>query len=378
MFFTPGTHTIQRNRTHIYHTFIPNSLNGRILIKSDEELTMLLSKAHRFLGVLEGTARWIKNIDAIETAFMAKEAFLSCKIEDSKATLEEMLYSTKKKNKHLQETQCYLETINKTMKIKDEAYSNLSLCSLYRMMMADEKNESDTCYRKIQIFDLPGVFITDMEMYNPTAPEYIETAMNDLERYVIKENSGPDVLVKIALFIYQFVTISPFEIENRIFSRLVFMFLLTNYKVLSRHILCYSDFIILDKTGFYDRLAAVRFAGDYNEWIKHFLKGIIFSAEKAINTINNLVALKDENLKRINDAGYSDINIFKLLEYMEQNPMTNIKTATQSIGLSYNTTAKMVNILLDIGIIRQGNQLSRNRCYVYQKYIDTVFGYEKK
>jgi hypothetical protein len=129
LFFTPGTHTIQRNRTHIYNTFIPNSLNARILIKSDEELTMLLSKAHRFLGVLEGTARWIKNIDAIETAFMAKEAFLSCKIEDSKATLEEMLYSTKKKNKHLQETQCYLETINKTMKIKDEAYSNLSLCS---------------------------------------------------------------------------------------------------------------------------------------------------------------------------------------------------------------------------------------------------------
>lgn len=378
MFFVPGTHTIQRDRAHIYNAFTPNPLTVGVTIKADEELAMLLSKAHRLLGILEGTARWIENIDAIETVFMTREAFLSCKIEGSKATIEEILYSAKKKSKHLQETQCYLETIKKTMKLQDEVYSNRSLCSLYRTLKADENNESDDCYRKIQIFDLPGVFVTDMEMYNPTASEDIGTAMNDLERYVIKENSGSDVLVKIALFIYQFATISPFEIENRKLSRLLIMFLLANYKVLSRHILCYSDFIILDKTGFYDRLAAVRFAGDYNEWVKHFLKGIIFSAEKVINTINNLVALKDENLKRINDAGYSDINIFKLLEYMEQNPMTNIKTAAEGIGLSYNTTAKTVNILLNIGIIRQGNQLSRNRCYVYQKYIDTIFGHEKK
>ena len=150
MFFTPGTHTIQRVRAHIYHAFIPNPLNARVAIKSDEELTILLSKAHRLLGVLEGTARWIKNIDAIETAFMAKEAFLSCKIEGSKATLEEMRYSTKKKNKYLQETQCYLETINKTIMFQDELYSNRSLCSLYQTLTADENNEKNSFQLQFQ------------------------------------------------------------------------------------------------------------------------------------------------------------------------------------------------------------------------------------
>jgi len=49
-----------------------------------------------------------------------------------------------------------------------------------------------------------------METYNPTAPEDIWSAMDDLEKY-IKVNQGLDILVKIGWIIYQFVKISPFS-----------------------------------------------------------------------------------------------------------------------------------------------------------------------
>jgi len=39
LFSVPGTHTIQRNRAHIYYAFIPNPLSIGVMIKTDEELT---------------------------------------------------------------------------------------------------------------------------------------------------------------------------------------------------------------------------------------------------------------------------------------------------------------------------------------------------
>ena len=55
--------------------------------------------------------------------------------------------------------------------------------------------------------------------------------------------------------------------------------------------------------------------------------------------------------------------------------MFNIKMASEGIELSYNTTVKAANTSIGLGILRQGNQLSRNRCYVYQKYVNILFGY---
>lgn len=321
-------------------------------------------------------SQFIENIDIIESMCVKREALFSCQIEGSKVDAGDILYPLKKKSRYLQEIKYCIEAIEKGMKVCNEGYSNRLLCELYKVLTeAGSNDEIGNCYREIQNFDIPGVFIIGMETYNPTAPEDIGAAMAELEKY-IKEKQGLNELIKIGLIIYQFVTISPFETENKKLSRMLIGILLKNNNLLSRHLLCFSDFIIPDKTGFYDRLGAVRFAGDYKEWIKYFLKGIIFSAEKVINRVNKLVNLKEENMKKIKDAGYLNINSIKLLEYMEQNPMTNIKIAAKGIGLSYNTTSKAVNTLLNLGIIRQENQLSRNRCYVYQKYKDIVFGYE--
>ena len=374
LFSVPGTHTIQRNRAHIYHTFIPKSLSDGVNIKTDEELTMLLSKAHRLLGLLEGMSRFIENIDVIELILMKKEALLSCQIDGSTATFGDILYPFKKKNKHVKETLNCVDAIeNGKKKIKNDGYSNRLLCDLYKILMADENKETGECYRKIQLFDIPGVFVADIETYNPTAPEDIQNTMDDLEKY-IKTKQDIDVLIKIALTIYQFVTISPFEIGNKKMGSLLIGQLLQDSKILSRQLLCYSDFIILDKIGFYDRLSAVRFSGNYIQWVKHFLKGIIFSSEKAIDTVNKLVTLKEQNRKKILASGKADIIYIKLLDCLEQNPMINIKNTAACIGFSYNTVAKAVYNMEALRIIKQSNNLSRNRCYAYQQYLDILFG----
>jgi hypothetical protein len=111
-FSAPGDYVIQRDRANIYYTFTPSSLtHSKVNIKTDEELTILLSKAHRLLGILEGIARFNKNIDTIESLSIKREALRSCQFEGSQAFEKDILYPDKKRAKVTQELSRYIETI---------------------------------------------------------------------------------------------------------------------------------------------------------------------------------------------------------------------------------------------------------------------------
>lgn len=372
-FSDPGDYIIQRDRANIYYTFTPSSLtHPKVIIKTDEELTLLLSKAHRLLGILEGIAQFNENIDAIESLSIKSEALRSCQSEGRQIFDKDILYPDKKRVKVTQELSRYIETIEYGTQKLNEGYSNRLLCDLYRVLSGVEQVNNDSCFREKQLLDIPGVYI-NIESYNPTAPEDIMPVMMELEKYM-RSKQPVDELIKIGLFIYQFITISPFDAENKKLGRILLLLLLRKSGVISKHLICYSDFISQDPIGIYNRLASVRVAGDYKEWIKYFLKGMIFSSEKSIDRIHKLSRLRDESLKKIDSVSESKDILIKLLGYMEKVPMLNIKTASEGIGLSFNTTAKAVNMLQSLDIIEQENQLIRNRCYAYNKYRNIAFG----
>ncbi|MBK5263065.1 MAG: Fic family protein, partial [Peptostreptococcaceae bacterium] len=58
MFVKSGEYEMQWDKAKIYYTFKPTPLCKVNFIKTDEELTLLLSKAHRVLGILEGMTRF--------------------------------------------------------------------------------------------------------------------------------------------------------------------------------------------------------------------------------------------------------------------------------------------------------------------------------
>ncbi|MDK2905989.1 MAG: hypothetical protein PWQ67_339 [Clostridia bacterium] len=74
-----------------YYTFLPTLLCGKNFVNIDDELALLLSKAHRLLGILEGMSGFIENIDVIESMLIKKEALLSCKIDGIDVSLDDIL-----------------------------------------------------------------------------------------------------------------------------------------------------------------------------------------------------------------------------------------------------------------------------------------------
>jgi Fic family protein len=212
VFDQAGKYEIQRERTYFYYTYTPKLLCGEDFIKTDEEFTFLISKAHRNLGILEGMAKTIPNIDIIESIFIKKEALLSCMIDRSTATFEGIMQTSRKKSEDEKTVLNYIDSVmfGKNRVLKNQ-FSNNLICDMYKIFKND-KNKEDACcnFRRIQIFDIPGAVGIDMKMYNPTAPEDIDVVMDDLICYINKDDDI-DKLIKTALAYYQFITISPFE-----------------------------------------------------------------------------------------------------------------------------------------------------------------------
>jgi Fic family protein len=372
LFIKSGTYEIQRDKAKIFYTFKPTPLCGVNLINTDEELTIFLSKAHRVLGILEGMTQFVPNVDAIESILLKKEALLSCQIDGSEASFEDVLHNSKKKNKYIFDIRNYIDAVLLSKsKILNDDISNRLLCDMHRVLVNDENSKTNGGFRRIQIFDKAAIYISDMRMYNPAAPEDINATMADLECY-INSDDDIDVLIKIALIYYQFVTISPFENENNKIGRMLINLFLQKKKILSKQLLCLSSYTLLDKVGFFDRVSAVRIVGDYGQWVKCFLKAVIVSSEKSISIINGLIELKEKNQARIRECGQTEKTSLLILDYLEQNPVIDLQTTAEELKLAFNTVAKSVENLHELGIIKRGNNLMRNRCFVYEEYLEII------
>jgi Fic family protein len=72
----------------------------------------------------------------------------------------------------------------------------------------------------------------------------------------------------------QFETIHPFLDGNGRLGRLLITFLLTEKRLLKKPVLYLSHYFKRHRAEYYDRLQAVRDAGDWEGWLEFFLREI--------------------------------------------------------------------------------------------------------
>jgi Fic family protein len=192
--------------------------------------------------------------------------------------------------------------------------------------------------------------------------------MSDLEIF-INEEDAIDPFVKIALIHYQFETIHPFLDGNGRIGRLMVNLFLLEQRILTHETLYISYFLKRNRIEYYERLTEVRTKGDYEQWIKFFLRGVIESAEDASVTIEQLSELHKRNLNKITEDGRASENLVKLLTYLEASPIIEISKTSEDLDVVYNTVAKAVEKLVDLGILKQTDETKRNRVFAYEEYL---------
>lgn len=196
--------------------------------------------------------------------------------------------------------------------------------------------------------------------------------MHDLEGF-IETDDGMDVLIKVALSLYQFEALHPFISGNGRVGRILIYLILANKKILSRPLFSISKYLCRNKVEYFDRIEAIHNFGHYEQWIKFFLTAIIYSADEALTEIRDWLAFRERNIGKINDLGRLSKSAKKLYGVIEHFPISDINSLSREVGMFYNTVADAVERLIKLDILKKSNDMNRNRDFSYKEFINCFF-----
>ena len=85
-----------------------------------------------------------------------------------------------------------------------------------------------------------------------------------------------------------------------------------------------------------------------------------------------MLELHKNNYVKIQGIKSAQKTALKVFDYIEKQPIIDIKKASEDLGLSFNTVSKAINNLVGIGVLRQTQSASRNRCFAYEEYLSIL------
>lgn len=360
-----------------YNSFRPNSLPPNPPIVLDNELVSKLIDANKKLAMLDGLSSHIPNVDLFVSMYVRKEALLSSQIEGTQCTLDDILNPLLEKNTNLN----VLDVVNyiKATEFALSRLQTLPLCNrlikethavLMEGVRGQEKNPGEFRYSQNWIGG-QGSTIRNAR-YIPPNPEDMQIAMSDLEKYMNSDDSL-DPLIQIALIHYQFETIHPFLDGNGRIGRLLITLFMMEKKILSRPSLYISYFLKMNRIEYYDRMTQVRKTGDYEQWIIFFLEALADSASDAIQTIDKLTVLHNNNIAKFNNLSERQrSSVLKVFYYIENNPIIDIQKTASALNLAYNTVSKIVMLLIEKGILKESDKIGKAKIYSYYEYLNIL------
>lgn len=206
----------------------------------------------------------------------------------------------------------------------------------------------------------------------PPPPERVMDLLRALEKFLHDETVSLPILIKAALAHVQFETIHPFLDGNGRLGRLLITFILCVDGAMKQPLLYLSLYFKTNWQQYYDHLQLVRETGDWEEWLRFFLKGVVDTANQAVDTAHRITALFAVDRKKIETLGKPMGSVLMVHHYLQKIPGTNAKKITQHTTLTLPTAIKSLNHLVSLGIVEEVTGKARNKLYVYKNYLDLL------
>ena len=361
-----------------YKAFIPNPLPPIPEIIMDQEMWSLLSQADRALGRLDGATDALPNPDLFVFMYVRKEAVLSSQIEGTQASLIDVLEFESQalepdNPQDVTEVVNYIASINYGLeRLRHLPVSLRLIREIHQELMKDvrgaERNPGE--FRRTQNWIGPGGCSLAEATYVPPPPHDMLQSLDNLEKFLHSPQPMP-TLIKVGLAHAQFETIHPFLDGNGRTGRLLITFLLCEQNILQRPLLYISYYFKKYRSEYYDRLQAVRDRGNWEGWLKFFLRGVYEVAQEAAATARKIVNLKEEHRQLLlNNMGRRSGNAIALLESLYFRPIFKVEHAEEITNLSYPNANTLIKDLSDLGILKEITGQKRNRAFSYEPYLD--------
>lgn len=363
-----------------YKSFVPAELPPNPPIQYDDELQGLLSLADRKLGRLDGVTQILPNPELFVAMYVKKEAVLSSQIEGTQASFVDVLsteYNQADDQRHddVKEVINYVDAMNWGLEQLASFPLSLRLIrNIHARLIHNTRgaNKNPGEFRTSQNWIGPaGCTLNTATFVPPTVPD-MNVALGDLELFIHQEDFIP-ALVKIAMIHAQFETIHPFLDGNGRMWRLLITFWLCQQNILTKPLLYLSFYFKKNRAEYYDRLMAVRKNGDWENWIKFFLRGIAEVSDEATESARAILKIKEDATNALYKKDGTNSNYQRLLNYLFEQPFIKRSDVEQYLDVSNPTAGSILEVFCQMNILVDCTpDKARNKMYAFGKYLDIL------
>ncbi len=358
-----------------YSCFIPEYLPpSNPPIKYDDEIIYLISEANRFIGRLDEVTDTLLSPNYFVYMYARKEATLSSQIEGTQATFSDLIKAeagmADEVPNDVREIENYIKAINYGFERIETLPLSLRLIrEIHAVLMEGVRGENKTPgeFRKTQ--NWIGGYSISTAAYIPPPIDYLGGLLDNFDKFM-HEVDYISPLIKTALLHSQFEMIHPFLDGNGRVGRLLIAFYLASKDILHKPTLYLSKYFKKNRQAYYDCLYNIHSKGDYETWIKFFLSGVIETSKEATDMARDIWALRETDLRKISTIGRVSENALTIYEGLFDKPTVSIEEVINKLKISNATAGRLLEKLVEIGILASLDNRRRKKVFVYRNYMD--------
>lgn len=371
-----------RRQPEGYSAFVPALLPPNPPVQIDEEMQALLSKADRALGRLDGSIQTLPNPDLFVFMYVRKEAVLSSQIEGTQSSLSDILqveasvFNPKRPN-DVGEVLNYVSAMNYGLERLAALPVSIRLVrEIHERLLRNVRgrNRQPGEVRTTQNWIGPEGCTLNEAAFVPPPPSEVGPALGTLETFIHAESPLPP-LIKIGLIHAQFETIHPFLDGNGRVGRLLITFLLCTNQILLRPVLYLSHFLRQNRTAYYEVLQGVRDRGDWEAWLKFFLRGVAQVSLEATETARRIVELRESRRRQITaEFGRAAGSGLNVLEHLFERPVQTVSYIAGRLGVTFAAANSLVDRFVEMGVLVEITGQKRYRVFSFDEYVNLFAG----
>jgi Fic family protein len=374
-----GRHEITTRGGELVRAFVPLPLPPQPPLDLAAEVMTRLETASLAMGRLDGVSALLPDTQLFLYTYVRKEALLSSQIEGTQSSLSELLLfeidqAPGAPVDDVVEVSNYVAALEHGLARLTANFplSNRLIREIHgKLLQRGRGSDKDPGeFRRTQ--NWIGGTRPGNAKFVPPPPTELQQCMGELETFLLAKNDGLPLLVRAALAHVQFETIHPFLDGNGRVGRLLITLLLCHAKTLRQPLLYLSLFFKQHRNEYYRLLNLVRSDGDWEAWLVFFLDGVTKAADSAVATATGLIHLFAGDRSRIEGLGRKANSALRVHDALKRRPVHTLQGVAKDTSLSFPAASAGMDLLEQLGIVREITGKQRNRVFAYTAYLDAL------
>ena len=362
-----------------YWAFVPSPLPPDITWTLP--LVSALSEAERDLSRLAALAGNFPFPRLLIQPFIRNEAVISSRIEGTHASLVDLYTYETAQLSFFEQTDDVREVYNYVRatdfgleRLKTLPVSLRLIRELHEKLTENVRGGSLTPgeFRRSQNWIGPAGSTPSSAPYVPPPVDEMHQALDALEKFIHAETQIP-ALVRAGMIHYQFEAIHPFLDGNGRVGRLLIVLLLCEWGLLAQPLLNLSAYIERYRQEYYDHLLAVSQRGDWETWLRFFLRGVSEQARDGVNRMESLQAIRLK-YQPVVDADRKPERMSAVVDFIFSRPIFSIRQVSAGLGIPFRATETCIERLVRAGVLREITGYARNRIFQADEVLNAIQG----